>query len=156
MREGAIARAREHLSAAVEVAGSRAAAELLMDLGEVLLDSGDGRGAVATFRRVLEVPDLTDQVRSAANRMLGRALFSRGLVTEAGSACLLAVASALPSDKPAAVRALLDQAFISWPSGGPALATPMLEQARELAVECSATLRVRGDTARGFSTFVGG
>src|ERR1700730_10048906 len=69
MREGAIARAREHLSAAVEVAGSRAAAELLMDLGEVLLDSGDGRGGVATFRRVLEVPALTEQVRSACNLM---------------------------------------------------------------------------------------
>ncbi|HEY4870718.1 MAG TPA: AAA family ATPase [Candidatus Dormibacteraeota bacterium] len=156
MREGAIARAREHLSAAVEVAGSRAAAELLMDLGEVLLDSGDGRGAVATFRRVLEVPDLTDQVRSAANRMLGRALFIRGSVREAGEAFRSAVASALPSDKPAAVRALLDQAFISWPSGGPALATPMLEQARELAVECSPSLRVRADTAWAFSTFVGG
>src|SRR5207248_5208880 len=72
MREGAIARARERLSAAVEVAGSRAAADLLMDLGEVMLDSGDGRGALATFRRVLEVPELTDQLRSAAHRMLGR------------------------------------------------------------------------------------
>jgi predicted ATPase len=124
MREGAIARAKEHLSAAVEVAGSRAAADLLMDLGEVLLDSGDGRGAVAICRRVLEVPDLADRRRSAANRMLGRALFIRGSVREAGEAFGLAVISALPSDKSAAVGALLDQAFISWPTGGPALATP--------------------------------
>jgi ATP/maltotriose-dependent transcriptional regulator MalT len=156
MREGAIARAREHLSAAVEVAGSRAAPDLLMDLGEVLLDSGDGRAAVATFRRVLEAPDLTDRLRSAAYRMLGRALFIRGSVREAGDAFRSAVTSALPSDKPAAVGALLDQAFISWPSGGPALATPLLEQARQLAVDCSATLRLRADTAWAFSTFVGG
>jgi DNA-binding CsgD family transcriptional regulator len=156
MREGAIARAKEHLSAAVDVAGSRAAAHLLMDLGEVLLDSGDGRGAVATFRRVLEAPDLTDQLRSAANRMLGRALFIRGSVREAGEAFRSAVVTALPSDKSAAVRALLDQAFISWPNGGPALATPMLEQARELAADCSPTLRMRADTAWAFSTFVGG
>jgi DNA-binding NarL/FixJ family response regulator len=156
MREGAIARAREHLSAAVEVAGSKAAADLLMDLGEVLLDSGDGRAAVATFSRVLEAPDLTDRLRSAAYRMLGRALFIRGSVREAGDAFRSAVTSALPSDKPAAVGALLDQAFISWPSGGPALATPLLEQARQLAVDCSATLRLRADTAWAFSTFVGG
>jgi DNA-binding CsgD family transcriptional regulator len=156
MREGAIARAREHLAAAVDVAGSRAGADLLMDLGEVQLDGGDGRGAAATFRRVLEPPDLSDQQRSAANRMLGRALFIRGLVREAGEAFRSAVVSAPPSDKSAAVRALLDQAFISWPTGGPALATPMLEQARELAAECSPALRVRADTAWAFSAFVGG
>ena len=156
MREGAIARARQRLLSAVELAGSRAAAELLMDLGEVQLDSGDGRGAVATYRRVLEVAERTDRQRSAAHRMLGRALFIRGSVRESGDSFRSAVASALPSDKPAAVRALLDQAFTSWPTGGPALATPMLEQARALAVECSPALRVRADTAWAFSTFVGG
>jgi len=156
MREGAIARAKQHLSAAVALAGSRAAADLLMDLSEVLLDSGDGRLAVATVRRVLEVPDLTDQMRSAAHRMLGRALFIRGSVREAGEAFRSAVVGALPTDKSGAVRALLDQAFISWPSGGPALATPLLERARDLAAECVPTLRIRADTAWAFSTFVGG
>ena len=156
MREGAIARAREHLSAAVDVAGSRAAADLLMDLGEVLLDSGDGRAAATSFRRVLQVPDLSDSLRSAANRMLGRALFIRGFVRDADEAFSAAVVSAEPSDKSAAVLALLDQAFISWPSGGPALAMPMLEQARRLSAECSPTLRRRADTAWAFSTFMSG
>src|SRR6202521_3769710 len=140
MREGAIARAKQHLSAAVALAGSRAAADLLMDLSEVLLDSGDGGLAVATVRRVLEGPALTDQMRSAAHRMLGRALFIRGSVREAGEAFRSAVVGALPTDKSGAVRALLDQAFISWPSGGPALATPLLERARDLAAECVPTL----------------
>ena len=156
MREGAIARAKQRLSAAVEVAGTRAAADLLMDLGEVQLDSGDGRSAIVTFRRVLAIPDLTDQLSSAAQRMLGRALFIRGSIQEAGKAFRAAVARALPSDKSEAVRALLDEAFISWPSGGPALATPLLEQARELAVGSSPRLRLRADTAWAFSTFVGG
>jgi len=156
MREGAIARAKQRLLAAVELAGSAAAADLLMDLGEVLLDSGDGRGAIATFRRLLAISDLAAQVRSAAQRMLGRALFIRGAVQEAGEAFRAAVVGALPSDKSEAVRALLDEAFISWPSGGPSLATPLLEQARELAVGSSPRLRVRADTAWAFSTFVGG
>jgi DNA-binding CsgD family transcriptional regulator len=156
MREGAIARAKQRLAAAVEVAGTRATADLLMDLGEVQLDSGDGRGAIVTFRRVLAVPDLTDRLRSAAQRMLGRALFIRGAVQEAGEAFRTAVAGALPSDKSEAVRALLDEAFISWPSGGPAMATPLLEQARELAPGSSPRLRTRTNTAWAFSTFVGG
>src|SRR5438128_485860 len=154
MREGAISRAKQRLVAAVEVAGSRAAPDLLMDLGEVQLDSGDGRGAIATYQRILASPDLADRLRSTAQRMHGRALFIRGAVKEAGESFRAAVASALPSDKSEAVRALLDEAFISWPSGGPALATPLLEQARELAIDASPRLRVRADTAWAFSTFL--
>jgi len=156
MREGAIARAKQRLLAAVEVAGSRAAPDVLMDLGEVQLDSGDGRGAIATYQRILASPDLADRLRSTAQRMHGRALFIRGAVKEAGEAFRAAVASALPSDKSEAVRALLDEAFISWPTGGPALATPLLERARELAVDGSPRLRVRTDTAWAFSTFLSG
>jgi DNA-binding CsgD family transcriptional regulator len=156
LREGAIARAKQRLLAASELAGSRADAELLLDLGEVLLDSGDGRGAIAACRRLLALPDLTDQQRIAGQRMLGRGLFVRGAIADAAEAFQAAVVSALPSDKSEAVRALLDAAFISWPSGGPALATPLLEQARELAVTSSPRLRLRADTAWAFSKFVGG
>ena len=49
---------------------------------------------------------------------------------------------------------MLDEAFISWPSGGPALATPLLERARELAIDVSPRLRARADTAWAFSTFL--
>jgi len=156
LREGAIARAKQRLLAAAELAGSRAEAELLLDLGEVLLDSGDGRGAVAACHRLLALPSLTDSQRIAGQRMLGRALFVRGTIADAAEAFQQAVVTALPSDKSEAVRALLDAAFISWPSGGPALATPLLEQARELAATSSARLRARADTAWAFSKFVGG
>jgi DNA-binding CsgD family transcriptional regulator len=156
LREGAIARAKQRLLAATEMAGPKADAGLLLDLGEVLLDSGDGRGAVAVCRRVLALPDLTDPQRIAGQRMLGRALFVGGATADAAEAFQQAVVTALPSDKSEAVRALLDAAFISWPSGGPALATPLLEQARELAVTSSARLRARADTAWAFSKFVSG
>jgi len=156
LREGAIARAKQRLQAATELAGSRADAELLLDLGEALLDSGDGRGAIAACHRLLALADLTDHQRIATQRMLGRALFVRGSIADAAEAFQAAVVSALPSDKSEAVRALLDAAFISWPSGGPALATPLLEQARQLAIAGSPRLRRRADTAWAFSAFVGG
>jgi len=156
LREGAIARAKQLLQAAAELAGSRAGTDLLLDLGEVLLDSGDGRGAIAACRRLLVLSDLTDQQRTAGQRVLGRALFVRGEIAEAAEAFQTAVVTALPSDRSEAVRALLDATFISWPSGGPALATPVLEQARELALTSSPRLRLRADTAWAFSAFVGG
>ena len=78
MRAGAMARARQRLQSAADVAGVRAPADLLMDLGEVLLDSGDGQKAVATYRRLLAMPGLPEGTRVAAQRMLGRALFIRG------------------------------------------------------------------------------
>ena len=156
LRAGAIARAKQRLLAAADVAGAQAAPELLMDLGEVLLASGNGRRAVAMFRRVLAIPDLTEHLRTVSQRMLGRALFIRGAVQEAREAFRGAVVSALPSDESEAAWALLDEAFVSWPTGGPALATPLLVQARELAVHGSPALRLRADTAWAFSTFVSG
>jgi DNA-binding CsgD family transcriptional regulator len=156
LHDGAIARAKQRLQAAAELAGSRADAELLLDLGEALLDSGDGRGAIAACHRMLALSELTDHQRIGGQRMLGRALFVRGAIADAAEAFQAAVASALPSHKSEAVRALLDAAFISWPRGGPALATPLLEKARQLAIASSPQLRLRADTAWAFSTFVGG
>jgi len=156
MKAGAIARARQRLSAAVEIAGTQVSAVLLMELGEALLVAGDGRAAGATYRRVLSLNDLPGSIRTAAQRMLGRALFIRGAVQDAGEAFREAVASALPDDRTSAVEALLDQAFTAWPTGGPALARPLLERARELAAEVSPALRLRATTAWAFSAFISG
>ncbi|HEY9289565.1 MAG TPA: AAA family ATPase [Candidatus Dormibacteraeota bacterium] len=154
MLAGAIARARQRLDSAVQTAGSAAAPDLLMDLGQVQLEGGEGRQATTTFRRLLALADLTPHQRFAAQRMLGRALFISGSVGEANEAFHQAVAAATPDDPSDAVRALLDQAFIAWPTKGPAVATPLLAQARALAREVSPTLRSRVDTAWAFSTFV--
>lgn len=154
MRAGAIARARQRLTAAAEAAGAGAAPDLLMDLGQVLLEGGDGRAAIETFKRLLSLDTLTPHQRNQAQRMLGRALFVRGAVAEANAALEQAVAAAITHDAADAARALLDQAFIAWPSGGPARATPFLERARALTAAASPGLRSRVDTAWAFSTFV--
>lgn len=155
MRAGAIAGARLRLRAAVELAGTAASRDLLMNLGEVLLASGEGEEAAATFRRVLASPDLPDGTRSVAQRMLGRALFIRGAVPEARESFRIAVQSAA-GDARAAVEALLDQAFIAWPTGGPALALPLLEQARGLTATVPRSLQMRVETAWGFTAFIRG
>jgi DNA-binding CsgD family transcriptional regulator len=156
MRVGAISRARQRLQAAAEAAGPGAAVDLLMDLGEALLESGDGQAAATTYRRVLAVPTLKDGMRSVAQRMLGRAFFIRGAVQDAAAAFDAAVGCALPDDRSNAAAALLDQAFASWPTGGPARAMPLLERARELATDASPSLRARAETFWGFTAFVRG
>src|SRR5579864_5796946 len=156
MKVGAISRARKRLQSAVETAGLAASADLLRDLGQVQLESGEGRVAVGTFRRLLELPDLSPPQRNAAQRMLGRALFVSGSVAEARQAFQNLTKGTTAHDPSDVVRALLDQAFIEWPTTGPAVAMPLLEQARALAGDVSATLRARVDTAWAFSTFVGG
>jgi DNA-binding CsgD family transcriptional regulator len=156
MRAGAIARARQRLTTAVQLAGTVASPQLLMELGEVLLVGGDGRAAAITYRRALALPELPRSIRTEAQRMLGRALFIRGAVQDAAEAFREAVSSALPDDRTNAVEALLDQAFTAWPTGGPSMARPLLERARDLATDASTSLRIRTDTAWAFSAFVGG
>jgi DNA-binding CsgD family transcriptional regulator len=87
---------------------------------------------------------------------LGRAFFIRGAVQDAAAAFDAAVGCALPDDRSNAAAALLDQAFTSWPTGGPALAMPLLERARELATDASPSLRARAETFWGFTAFVRG
>lgn len=156
MQAGAVARARQLLTGAAECAGVAATSDLLMDVGRVLLESGDGRQAIDTFRRLLSLEGLTPHQRNLAQRMLGRALFVRGAVAEANEAFAEAVSAGLGHDRAGAARALLDQAFIAWPTGGPALATPLLEQAHTLVAEALPALKSRVDTAWAFSTFVSG
>jgi DNA-binding CsgD family transcriptional regulator/predicted negative regulator of RcsB-dependent stress response len=156
MRAGAIAGARQRLRAAAQMAGTRASAELLMELGEVLLASGEGDEAAAAFRRLLAKPDLDRGFRSAALRRLGRALFIRGAVQDARKSFEAAVDTAIPGDETQAIEALLDQAFIAWPTGGPALAMPLLERARGMTAHVPPALGIRVDTAWGFTAFIRG
>jgi DNA-binding CsgD family transcriptional regulator len=156
MQAGAISRARQRLEAAVDLAGSHVTPELLIELGEVLMVGGDGQAAVRTFRRLLADPGLPGHRRAAARRMLGRALFISGTSAEADAAFRAAIAETARTDSEEAVEALLDQAFIAWPTGGPARAAPLLEQARALVPTVSAGLQLRVDTAWGFTAFIRG
>ncbi len=156
MIAGAISTARQRLSGAVDLAGARASAGLLMDLGEVLIDSGDSDAAVATYRRVLEMPGLAESTRLKAQRMLGRSLFTSGEVAAARDQFAAVIDPAVRLDASQAVEALLDQAFVSWPTGGPALAMPLVEKARSLAGQTTPALQKRTETAWAFTAFVSG
>lgn len=153
---GALATARQRLEVAVTLAGSRASADLLLRLAGVLLASADARATAATCRRLLAMDELAESDRMAARRLLGRARFIGGDPEGALREFQQAVNAAPPSDPSEAVNALLEAVYVSWPTVGPARATPLAARAKALAHDVSEDLRMRAETAWAFSAFVGG
>lgn len=153
---GALATARRHFEAAARLAGSMAAPQLLTSLAEVMLAVADARAAEQVCRRVLASDELATPERLAARRVLARALFVGGDPQAAQREFQRAAetsATAAPRD---AVETLLEAVYVSWPTGGPALATPLAAEARRLASGMPDDLRLRAEAAWAFSAFVGG
>lgn len=153
---GALATARERFEAAVRLAGSRTDARLLLSLAEVQLALGDAAATQRVVRRMLDMDELADEERLTARRLLGRALFIGG-EEQAAQRELQATADASErSALPQAVEALLEAVYVSWPTAGPALATPLALRARALAQDLPEAQRLRADAAWAFCAFVGG
>ena len=134
LRGGAVHAARRHLTAAMELAGEAAHADLLFDFGAVLVADGASGEAAAIYERLLSIPELpaTDQV--AVLRELGQASFIAGRV-ERAAACYESAVELAEADHPAlAVGALLDQAFHHQSLFGPRAALPWANRAAKLAV----------------------
>jgi DNA-binding CsgD family transcriptional regulator len=153
---GALAMARQRLEAAVALAGSRATADVLLTLAGVLLASADAQATAAICRRLLAMDELAEADRMAARRLLGRARFIGGDPEGALREFQQAVNASPPSDPSEAVNTLLEAVYVSWPTVGPARATPLAARAKALAHDVSEDLRMRAETAWAFSAFVGG
>jgi DNA-binding CsgD family transcriptional regulator len=153
---GALASARERFEAAVRLAGSRASGRLLLQLAEALLGSADAAGSQRVCRRILAADDIAEGERMAARRLLGRALFVGGEPQAAQRELQGAVERSEAAAAIERVETLLEAVYISWPTGGPTLATPLALRARELARGLAGDLRLRAESAWGFCAFVGG
>ena len=153
---GALATARQRLEAAVALSGSRAGADVLLTLAGVLLASADAQATVAICRRLLAMDELADGERMAARRLLGRARFIGGDPEAALREFQQAVNASPPSAPVEAVNTLLEAVYVSWPTVGPARATPLAARAKTLARDAPEDVRIRAETAWAFSAFVGG
>jgi DNA-binding CsgD family transcriptional regulator len=140
----------------VTLAGSRTSADLLLTLAGVLLASADAQATAAICRRLLAMDEVADTERMAARRLLGRARFIGGDPQGALREFQQAVNASPPSDPSDAVQTLLEAVYVSWPTLGPALATPLAARAKALAHDASEDLRMRAETAWAFCAFVGG
>ena len=136
---GALATARQRLEAAVALAGSRAGVDVLLTLAGVLLASGDAQATLAICRRLLAMDELAEDERMAARRLLGRARFIGGDPDGALREFQQAVNASPPSDPGEAVTTLLEAVYVSWPTVGPARATPLAARAKALARDACET-----------------
>ncbi len=133
LRVGAVRAARQHLQAATRLAGEAAPTELLFDLGAALVANGASEEAIASYERLLHLPQLSTADRIAVLRQLGQAYYITGQVEHA-EACYESAVSLAEQDHPAlAVGALLDQAFHHVTLSGPRAALPWAARAAELA-----------------------
>ena len=153
---GALATAGERFAAAARLAGSNVKPGLLLSLAEVLLAVGDAPAARNACRRVLAMDQLADAERIVARRLLGRVLFIAGDANGAQLEFQQAVDESAASAPADTVQTLLEAVYVSWPSGGPARATPLARRARALAVDLPLDVRLRAEAAWAFSAFVGG
>ena len=134
LRRGAVRAARQHLTAAMELAGEAAQADLLFDLGAALVADGASGEAAIIYERLLNLPELPAADQVTILRGLGQASFITGRV-ERAAACYESAVELAEMDHPAlAVGALLDQAFHHQSSFGPRAALPWANRAVELAV----------------------
>src|SRR5207248_1490473 len=67
-----------------------------------------------------------------------------------------AVNASPPSAPVEAVNTLLEAVYVSWPTVGPARATPLAARAKTLARDAPEDVPIRAETAWAFSAFVGG
>jgi DNA-binding CsgD family transcriptional regulator len=133
LRVGAVRAARQHLEAGMRLAGEAVPMELLFDLGAALVADGTSEEAIATYERLLHLPELSTADRIAVLRQLGQARAVTGQV-ERATACYESAVDLAEQDHPAlAVAALLDHAFHHQMLFGPRAALPWAHRAAELA-----------------------
>jgi hypothetical protein len=146
LRSGAIQNARQHLQAAVDLAGESVDHALLLDLASVLLADGAAKGAIEVLERLLRSPSVPDQVRASALSLLGRACFMASRLERAALA-FQAISSVSNVEPDLRVTAALDNAFWTWTCLGPGAGLEVASRARELSRQAAETLQACADAA---------
>jgi DNA-binding CsgD family transcriptional regulator len=153
---GALETASAQLTAAVALAGERAATPLLLTQGEALLASGDPIAASQSYERVLSRGGIGAEERALALRMRGRALYASGDHATAAASFTEAAELLLAVDPLAGAEALVDQALSMHIVLGPRGCLPLARRAIEFASGSDNTLRLRADAAHGYLTVMAG
>ncbi len=145
LQAGAAGAARRHLQAAVELAGSAAAAEVVFDLGRVLIASGDRAAGAARYEELLTRGSLAEDMRLAVLGQLSRARLFAGRIADAEAALQEALRLAGPGRPDLAAGIMVDYASQIMLTYGYKRAAPLTARARELAADASIPVRAAAD-----------
>jgi tetratricopeptide (TPR) repeat protein len=149
LEAGALAGAARQLQAAVEIAGRRAAPDLLSALGEAQFAIGRVQEAAGTYEHLLANPSISAPLRIKALRTRGRALHLLGEDPAAADSWREVVQTADEVDPAVGVEALLDLALASMFNTGPAIALAFANRAMDLADRADERTRLLAQGALG-------
>lgn len=156
---GAFATAAEHLSGALQVAGSTRAVAIHQDLALAFLAMGRTARAESCIRAVLEREDLAQGELVSALRLHSQILVAAARYREAASTAQQASRVALASSPDLAAEILLDTAFVNWRFDGTRQARSRVAEAMGILEHAPATsprLHLAGQAAEWFLSFIEG
>jgi DNA-binding CsgD family transcriptional regulator/tetratricopeptide (TPR) repeat protein len=156
LRSGASALATRHLHAAVDAAGSRADADLLLALAGSLLLAGRPDEAIPICHRLRYEQQLMGTQRIHALRLLGRAFSVTGAYNDSTTYFTEAAELAEAHSPAVTIEVLLDASLASLMSTGPAKSLPLAERAYTLAGNTEAPLSNRAASVWGYVAFLSG
>jgi DNA-binding CsgD family transcriptional regulator len=142
---GAVAAARRHLQAAVDLAAVPAPPALVFDLARALIAAGDHPAGIARYEELLARADLLADMRLAILVQLSHAQLAVGRTGEAGAVLEEVLRLAGPGQQDLAAGALADHAAQALVTYGWSRAAPLAVRARDLATQGSAAVRAAAD-----------
>jgi DNA-binding CsgD family transcriptional regulator len=142
---GAVAAARRHLQAAVDLAAVPARPGLVFDLARALIAVGDHPAGIAGYEELLARADLPADMRLEILVQLSHAQLGAGRAGEAGAMLEEALRLAGPGQQDLAAGALADHAAQVLVTYGWSRAAPLAVRARDLAAQASAAVRAAAD-----------
>jgi DNA-binding CsgD family transcriptional regulator len=145
LERGAPGTARHHLEAVVDLAGSDAPVEVLLQLAQALRVTGDNQRAGDICQQLLHRADIPESLYLTVLCELAQAEFRAGRVEEASARIEQAVRLAENESPQVAAVVLLDQAHLSVLRLGPKTALPLASQARSVAAEVGGQVQALAD-----------
>lgn len=150
LRSGELTAAERYLGGAVDLAGGRAGAHLLLALGDTRLEQGRVALAVVAYRSALAARGGDSATDARVLRMLGRAHAARGRLDEAVTSYRESAELATPADPAAAVAVLLELASVLASLDSPAEGLAVVMGARSLAASSVTGLTEWVDAVAGY------
>jgi len=156
LEAGAVSSAASWLRAAASLDGAGLGETGRMALAEALMLDGDGPGALAVARQILDDPRTEADRRARTLALMGRSLFRDGDPAESGRRYRAAVEVAESAGGLLAVEVLLEHAAVELFGAGPRTALEICRRAEAAAAGEPPAVRGLVDAALGFCRVVAG
>ena len=156
LHAGAVGAARQHLQAAVDLAGHEPPAELMCDLGRALMADGSHLAAAALYEGLLRRGSISRASRFDVLSRLSLARVQARRFDEADACLEEALRLAEPGQPDLAAAAMVNHAVQTMLNRSVTTGLPLAVRARELAARASTPVRAAADSAWAWCAYMSG